>query len=220
MPLSYPSHSFTLVVNAGGQSRRMGQPKALLPVPPDGSPLLFQIFQRLEPLVECSVVVLNETWIASQAGLPSSVTVIADRYPDTGALGGIATGLQACSDWAMLVACDMPFLDPSLFAHLRTLASEQENGQDRWDAIVPYIGGYAEPFHAIYHRRCLPLIELQLAKGERRANSFYSEVRLRRVEEVELRLIDPQLRSFVNVNTPEDWQQALHMFEQSVENVP
>ena len=197
----------------------MGQPKALLPVPPDGSPLLLQIFQRLQPLVDRVVVVLNEAWIAEQARLPASVTLVADRYPETGVLGGIATGLQACNDWAILVACDMPFLNPRLFAHLQTLASEPENAQDRWDAVVPFISGYAEPFHALYHRRCLPVIEQQLARGERRANIFYPEVRLRRVEEDELRTVDPQLRSFVNVNTPEDWQQALHVFEQHAENV-
>ena len=196
----------------------MGQPKALLPVPPDGSPLLFQILQRLQPLADHVVVVLNESWIAQQAGLPSSVTIIADRYPETGVLGGIATGLQACSDWAILVACDMPFLNPTLFARLQTFASEQEDGQARWDAIVPFIGGYAEPFHALYHRRCLPVIEQQLEKGERRANGFYPEVRLRRVEEDELRAVDPKLRSFVNVNTPQDWQQALHDFEQTAKN--
>ena len=190
----------------------MGQAKALLPVPPQGTPLLLHIIQRLAPLVGQALVVANDPSLAREADLPASVSVLADRYPETGTLGGIATGLGECSDWAMMVACDMPFLNPPLFAYLQELAREQEMGQDRWDAVVPFTAGYAEPLHALYHRRCLPAIEARLANRERRANCFYPDVRVRHVEEAELRIHDPQLLSFVNINTPEEWQQALQIF--------
>lgn len=190
----------------------MGQAKALLPVPPQGTPLVLHIIQRLTPLVGQVLVVANDPSLAREANLPASVPVLADRYPEAGTLGGIATGLGACNDWTMMVACDMPFLNPVLFAYLQQLAREQEGGRDCWDAVVPFTAGYAEPLHALYHRRCLPAIEARLAKQERRANCFYSDIHVRRVEEAELRPYDPQLLSFVNINTPEEWQQALRLF--------
>ena len=207
--------SFTLVINAGGQSRRMGQPKALLPMPPQQTPLLRHLWQRLQAIAERTILIANDPTLAEQAGIADAVTQYPDRYHDAGPLGGIATGLALCDDWAILVACDMPFADPDLFRYLKLLTGEKRTGEKRdgtqgyWDAIVPVVNGFAEPLHALYHRRSLPHIEQRLARGERRATSFYADIHVRYVQEEELRRIDPQLRSFINVNTPEDWQTIL-----------
>jgi molybdopterin-guanine dinucleotide biosynthesis protein A len=198
-------HDLTLIVNAGGQSRRMGQPKALL-LTPAGEPLLVHLLRRLTPLGAArTVVVTNDPAIAALPGLPPGARCLADAYPDTGTLGGIATGLGAVSGWAAVVACDLPFVQAALFAQLCAIAAEQDQGGDRWDAIVPVVDGYEEPLHALYHRRCLPAIVARLAAGARRVISFMPDVRTRYVDEAELRAIDPQLSSFVNVNTPEEW---------------
>lgn len=195
----------TLIVNAGGQSRRMGQPKALLPTP-GGVPLLVHVVQRLAPLAAAhTVIVANDPAIAALAGLPPGTVCLVDAYPDTGTLGGIATGLGAAPGWAAVVACDLPFVQATIFAHLCAIAAAQEEGGDRWDAVVPMVGGYEEPLHALYHARCLPAIVARLAAGARRVISFMPDVRTRYVDEAELRAIDPQLSSFANVNTPEEW---------------
>jgi molybdopterin-guanine dinucleotide biosynthesis protein A len=195
----------TLIVNAGGQSRRMGQPKALLPTPA-GDPLLVHLLRRLAPLAPAhTIIVANDPAIVALPGLPPGTVCLADAYPGAGTLGGIATGLGAAQGWAAVAACDLPFVQAALFAHLCTIAAEQDQGGDRWDAIVPVVGGYEEPLHALYHRRCLPAIEMRLASGARRVISFMPDVRTRYVDEAELRAIDPQLSSFVNVNTPEEW---------------
>ena len=207
--------SFTLVINAGGQSRRMGQPKALLPMPPQQTPLLRHLWQRLQAIAERTILIANDPTLAEQAGITAAVAQYVDRYPDAGPLGGIASGLALCDDWAILVACDMPFADPDLFGYLKLLTGEKrtdekrDDAQEPWDAIVPVVNGFAEPLHALYHRRSLPHIEQRLARGERRATSFYADIHVRYVQEEELRGIDPQLRSFINVNTPEDWQTIL-----------
>lgn len=191
----------------------MGQPKALLPIPPDGTPLLLHVLQRLQPLAERTLIIANDPALPNQARIPAHVKVLTDLYPDTGTLGGIATGVSACDDWAMIVACDMPFVNPKLFVYFQELARESGDQrpeiEDRWDAIVPLVGGFAEPLHALYHRRCLPHIERRLANGERRAICFHPDVRLRMVQEDELRRFDPELRSFVNTNTPEEWEGVL-----------
>jgi molybdopterin-guanine dinucleotide biosynthesis protein A len=203
----------TLIVNAGGQSRRMGQPKALLPVPPDDTPLIERVIRRLRPLAGTPVVVVaNDAAVTGLFAAQPDVRCVADRYPGTGTLGGIATGLRECAGWGMVVACDLPFVSAPLFAGLSALAAEQDvKGGNRWDAVVPVVGGYEEPLHALYHRRCLPAVQARLARGERRVISFMPDVRTRIVGEAELRSFDPDLRSFTNANTPEEWQAVLRL---------
>lgn len=198
----------TLVVNAGGQSRRMGQAKALLPTPA-GVPLLVHILWRLAPLAPArTIIVANDPAIAGMNGLPTDARCVVDAYPDTGTLGGIATGLGAAPGWAAVVACDLPFVQARVFEHLCAIAAVQKDGGDAWDAVVPIVDGYAEPLHALYHRRCLPAIVQRLAAGERRVISFMPDVRTHFIDEPALRAIDPQLDSFWNVNTPEEWETA------------
>lgn len=212
----------TLVINAGGESRRMGQSKALLPVPPDNRPLIAHIVHRLLPLsAQRTVIVTNDTKIAVLTDAPKPV-YIPDKYPGMGALGGIATALSLCDGWAIMVACDMPFVESELFARLSKIAGETkishstQQEEERWDAVVPYVEGYAQTLHALYHKRCLPAIEAQLASGERKVSRFFSAVRVRSINEDEIRSYDPTLRSFMNVNTPTEWTKALRMIEQDM----
>jgi molybdopterin-guanine dinucleotide biosynthesis protein A len=206
-------NDLTLVINAGGQSRRMGTAKAMLPVPPHNTPLIAHMAARLQPLKPSRlVVVANDERLRELSQLPAHTIFVPDAYPDTGTLGGIATGLRETPDWAVVVACDLPFASAPLFGALLALASEQEAGEgglhDRWDAIVPIVNEYEQPLHAVYHRRCLPAIEQQLAEGQRRVISFMPHVRTRYVAEEELRAVDPHLHSFFNANTPEEWAEA------------
>lgn len=203
-----------LIVNAGGQSQRMGQTKALLPTPPDGEPLIARVVRRLAPLNAArTVVVANDPELPAQAGLPAGTIFVADAHPGTGTLGGIATGLQQVEGWAIVVACDLPLVSADLFSLLASIAAQQDAGGDRWDAVVPIVGGYEEPLHALYHRRCLPAIEARLAQGQRRVISFLDDVRTCYVPETDLRRADPQLHSFFNANTPEEWQAALQLLD-------
>ncbi len=205
-------------MNAGGESRRMGRTKALLPVPPQNRPLLVHMVQRLRPLVEDEVIiVVNDAEVAAQLVLDPPARFVADRYADAGTLGGIATGLHALDPqaqrqpgWALVMACDLPLVSARLCAALIALAATRdENGDDLWDVVMPVVDGYEEPLHALYHRRCLPAIEARLASGQRRVISFLPDVRVCRVDESTLRRHDPELRSFVNANTPEEWDAAL-----------
>ncbi len=207
-----------LIVNAGGNSRRMGVQKALLPVPPDETPLLRHVIERLSGLVSGQTyVIANDPMLSLKARLPESVVQVPDHHPGAGSLGGLATGMAHCTGWAMVVACDLPLVSPELFAALFALTGESEDvclaaGEEDdqvWDAIVPRTEGYPQPLHALYHRRSLPAMQTLLAQRDLRIVNLYETIRVRYVDEPELRLIDPDLRSFFNVNTPEDWQRAL-----------
>ena len=201
-----------LIVIAGGASRRMGVAKAILPVPPDGTALVRHVIERLSGLVTGQTfVIANDPSLATKAGLPSSVRLIPDDYPGAGALGGLATGLARCSGWAIAVACDLPLVNPRLFEEL--IKGTGAAADDAWDAVVPRTEGYPQPLHALYHRRCLPAMQATLAVNNLRIISFYETVRVRYVDEPILRQVDPELRSFVNVNTPAEWARALALLE-------
>jgi molybdopterin-guanine dinucleotide biosynthesis protein A len=206
-----------LIINAGGESRRMGRPKALLPVPPDDTPLIAHVARRLVSLsVGHVIVVSNDPSLPSLAQLPASTIFVADAYADAGTLGGIATGLQQIDGWAIVVACDLPLVNPQVFDLLARIAAEDTAQGDQWDAIVPVVGGYEEPLHALYHHRCLPAIEARLMQGQRRVISFMGDVRTRYVAEDELRTVDPQMNSFVNANTPAEWGAALQLLNRLI----
>lgn len=188
----------TLLINAGGASRRMGQPKALLPAPGSGELLIRHIAARLRPLADDLLVIANDPAIGAAVKVLDA-RCLADAFPGTGPLGGLATGLAALDGWCICVACDLPFVQPDVFRYLIA------QSDDEWDAVVPLVAGRPQPLHALYHRRCLPAVEAALHTSGRRMDSFLPQVRTRFVLEEELRPIDPDLRSFVNVNTPEEW---------------
>lgn len=184
---------------AGGQSRRMGTNKALLPF--HGEPLIQRVARRLQAWLDQVVVVTNDPETYAFLGLP----MVGDREPGAGPLGGIEAGLRASRHRvAFVVACDMPFLHPGLVAHLVALAQEA-------DAVVPVVAGQYEPTCAVYTRDCLPAVAELLAAGERRIARLFERVRIREVGEEEIRSFGPPERLFFNCNTPEDYRLALAM---------
>jgi molybdopterin-guanine dinucleotide biosynthesis protein A len=96
----------------------------------------------------------------------------------------------------------MPFLSTRLLAQLVALSRD-------YDVVAPRIEGYPEPLHAVYSRACLAAIRPRVEAGRLKIVGFYEEVRVRYVDEPELRQIDPELRSFRNVNTPDLVRAAL-----------
>jgi len=144
------------------------------------------------------VVVSNRSDVYGPLGSSFSVRVVADYDPPCGPLGGMAAGLRAMdSELAIVVACDMPFLDVTL---LRWLIDQVEG----YDAVVPKTGAEYEPLHAVYRRTCTNPIVQRLEQGDRRIISFFADVRVHAIEEAAWRVIDPAGRSMVNLNTPGD----------------
>jgi molybdopterin-guanine dinucleotide biosynthesis protein A len=183
--------SVSAAVMAGGRSRRMGRDKAWIDL--DGKPLIQRVIDVLGEVADEVFLVANDPRFATLG-----LRVVPDRFPDGGALGGIATGVGAATHEAVLVAaCDMPFLRAEVFRLLIERRGEA-------DAVVPRVGGELETLHALYTKSCLPAMERALAAGKLRVVSFFDEVRVLTVDETELRSVDPRLRSFTNVNTPDE----------------
>src|SRR5918993_2159509 len=187
---------------AGGQSRRMGTDKALLPLAAGGEPMLRVVLKRLSAVADDVLVVANNREKYEEFGAP----VVPDLRPDIGALGGIQAAIASSAhDHCLVVACDMPFLSLPL---LRRMADEPRD----YDVLVPLIPGESrqrddglvfQTLHAIYSKRCLPFIEKQIAEGKKQVVSFFADVQVRTLDVTDITLWDPDLRSFFNVNTPE-----------------
>ena len=175
----------------------MGTSKALLLF--DDEPLIVHVVATLQRMFADVVVVA-----APEQDLPSMpVRLVSDEVAYQGPVGGIYYGLMAAgSDAAFVTSCDSVFLNIDLIAHLLDQLPEH-------DVVVPHWQGRFQPLHAVYRRSVSPLLAEQLARGQLRPVHLFDKVRLRRVDEDEIRRFDPEGSSFYNMNTPEDYAEAL-----------
>jgi molybdopterin-guanine dinucleotide biosynthesis protein A len=187
----------TVAIQAGGQSRRMGRGKGLLPLA--GIPLIEHILRRVKGLGDEILITTNQPRDYTFLG----VRIISDPIPGVGALTALHTALSAAQGERVLVlACDMPFVSQPLLEYMINLTPQT-------DVVVPYHRGNYEPLHAVYNKRnCLPAVEGALEAGESRVISFFPNVQVTIVGETTLTRLDPQGLSFFNINTPEDLDQA------------
>ncbi len=187
----------SIAILAGGQSRRMGQDKAFLPV--GGRPVIERVIAAAAPLTDDLFIGAN----APDKFAPYGLRVVPDVYPDKAALGGIYSVIQAARHpHVLVVACDLPFLNASLLQHLIGLAPTA-------DVVIPLIQPpQPETLHAVYSRNCLQPIQKRLVAGQLRVIGFFEEVSVRYVERAEVAQFDPEFHSFINMNTPADWQRV------------
>jgi len=189
----------SLVIQAGGESRRMGTDKALLRFL--GQPLITRLLNRLASIADEVMVTSNQPENYLFLGL----SPVQDLLPGLGALGGLYTALSAARyPYVAVVACDMPF------ASLEILALElillQETGAD---AVIPRAEAGTEPFHAVYRREtCLPQVHAALQADKRRVDAWFERVNIRYVEEEEIITYDPGRLAFFNINTFEELMEA------------
>ena len=193
------------IVLAGGRSERMGQDKALLRC--KGLTLLETVVAALRPLAREIVIVADR---ADKYDLPDCRTV-GDAYPQSGPLGGILTGMGALgTGHHLVVACDMPALQPAVLRLLLNSATPE------WDVVVPEIAGRMEPLCAVYAETAIPALHAFLAGGGRALQRALAQVRTLRISEAQLRRHDPDLLTFTNLNTPDD----LERLQRSEANLP
>lgn len=196
----------TGVLLAGGKSKRMGEDKRFLCV---GEQSLFErsLSVLREIFQEVRVVIAQDS-----PALEVEVPISCDLIPNGGSLGGLYTGLkQATTQHIFLAACDMPFLNANVIRYMSSL-------KDEADIIIGQWGTRFQPTHAVYSRRCLPIIEEMLYAGNMKIQQMvaHPSLHVRLVEETELVKIDPTGRSFLNVNTPSDLQAARALIDGSV----
>ncbi len=195
----------TAVLLAGGKSRRMGQDKRFLSI---GDETLYErTLAVLRSVFKTVVVVIAQ----DSPPLQSEVPVLRDLIAECGSLGGLYTGLkQAVTPFVFTVACDMPFLDPKTVRYFTQI-------KDDADVVMAKLRNGLQPMHALYHQRCLPMIETLIETHQLKIQQLatHPSLRVRLVTPDELDAIDPAGRSFCNVNTPADLEAARSLLAQA-----
>jgi molybdopterin-guanine dinucleotide biosynthesis protein A len=182
----------TGIILAGGKNLRMGQNKAFLEV--QGERIIDRIKRIFVDLFDEVLVVTN----SPRDYLGLNLRIVTDLYRERGSLAGIFTGLfHASFSHAFVAACDMPFLNPALIAHLVGLSPG-------YDIVIPRTEDGLQPLHTVYSRKCLPFMEDLLREGNLKIIDFFHRVKKREVPAGEMIPLDPHLSSFLNLNSPED----------------
>lgn len=188
---------------AGGRATRLGgRAKPLVPV--DGATILERQLDVLVPLVAEVLVAIapGAAPLPVPARYADHVRFVEDAVAGAGPLAGITAGLSGCrTPWLLVVAGDLPHLQPDL---VRLVCARVQGAQV--DAVVPRVQGLPEPLLAVYAASVEPVARARLLAGRRKAAGLVTEAGLRVawIEEAELRSIDHDLRSFADVDTPED----------------
>ena len=184
----------TVAIQAGGKSSRMGTDKSFVLF--EGRPMIETIITKVANLGDELILITNKPTDYEHLGLP----MFSDIYPDHGSLGGIYTAVShATHPHTLVVACDMPWLNPQLLQYMIDL-------KETADIIVPRWQEFPEPLHAIYNKNCLAPIQKKLEAKQLKITKFYSDVTVRYVEKDEIEPLDRNGRSFANINTPQDLQ--------------
>jgi len=189
----------SVVVQAGGQSARMGEDKALKPFL--GRPLIERVLERVESGADELLVTTNRPEAYGFLRTP----LVPDVKPGHGPLGGLYTALLAAKHPSVaVVACDLPFASAPLL-----VASAGILLQDGADVVIAESAEGFEPLHAVYRREtCLVPIEAAIESGQWRMISWFPQVKVRKLTTKELSRYDPDGLAFWNVNTPEEFAEA------------
>ena len=199
----YTRAPLTIAIQAGGESKRMGQSKALTPFL--GRPLIEHMLEVVAPFADELIVTTNEEpelhYLLEQH---PKLRLIGDVMKERGALPGLLTAIEASSNDAIgVVACDMIAFSPQILA--REALAMQANGSD---AVVPFNNGNYEPFAAVYRKStCQPILERIASRGSKRMRDLIDSINCTRFNAELMRkpgTIDP----FANVNTPQELAQA------------
>ncbi|MDP3284640.1 MAG: molybdenum cofactor guanylyltransferase [Desulfobacterales bacterium] len=193
--------SYSGVILAGGlNSRFSGANKAFMQI--GGKRILDHIYDVFSELFEEIILVTNDPL----KYLEWDLKIVTDIYSARSSLTGVHAGLfYATGSHAFITACDTPFLKKDLVeAVIRTVKTQT-------DIVIPETTAGTEPLCSVYSKRCLNHIENQLEKNDYKIQRFFNKVRVVKISENELRLKDPELTSFFNVNTPLALEKAKEM---------
>lgn len=196
------------IVLCGGQSSRMGTPKAWLPI---GNEVMLQrVVRVLREVLDPVIVVAAEG--QDVPALPEGIEIVRDEHEGLGPLLGLVTGLRAIkgkADGVYLSSCDVPFLTSPFVTRVVKSALGEGPGVGLPLAVVPCIDGHLHPLAAAYSLGVLPIAAAELEARHLRMTELFMLFRTHFLDEAELREIDPQLNSLRNVNTPSEYEQAL-----------
>jgi molybdopterin-guanine dinucleotide biosynthesis protein A len=185
---------------AGGRSSRMGTDKVFLELA--GKPLIARAVELAHEVADDVKIVGEPEKFAGYGA------VVADVYRDRGPLGGIHAALtKSEAELNLMLPVDLPFIPARFLKYLLALA-ESSNAT----VTVPSLAGYFQPLCAVYRKSFLIPAERALANGRNKIDQLFREVSLSTVSEQDMAASGFNSSIFRNLNTPEDWEQAIHDF--------
>ncbi|RJQ51265.1 MAG: molybdenum cofactor guanylyltransferase [Desulfobacteraceae bacterium] len=189
----------TGVILAGGLNKRFsGKEKSFIEV--DGKRIIDRLYDLFCTLFDEIIIVSN----SPDRYLEWDALIVTDLFDNRSALTGIHAGLYySAFSHAFFSASDTPFLKKDL---IETIVDRIE---PKLDVIVPQTLSGFEPLCAVYSKKTLPVVEKNIKENRFKIQSLFSVAHVERVPESQLRRVDPELASFININTPEDLQRAL-----------
>lgn len=188
------------IVLAGGKSSRFGHNKVFKTI---GDRLLLElVVNTVAPLSQEVILVGASQNVLAQSEEHPEVRTVGDVLQGKGPLGGIYSGLLVSNSFHnLVVASDMPFLNPALLLYMINISAD-------FDVSVVRVGDLEEPLHAIYTKSCIKPIENLLRKSDLSIHRLFPLVRTRYVEADEVERFDPDHLSIFNINTHGDLQKA------------
>lgn len=194
------------IILAGGDSKRLGRPKALLEF--GDQTLIEMIISQLKGCFEELTLITDRPDLYRT--LPVKITGDLLKQQEKSPLRGIHAGLSSSDrPWQFVVACDMPFLNLDFIRYMAAYAPGH-------DAVVPRVGNYFQPLHAFYSRTCIGIIEEQVKAGENKVIDFYRHLNIKYIGEEEINRFNSQQELFLNINTWKDYQKALHLMRDRI----
>jgi molybdopterin-guanine dinucleotide biosynthesis protein A len=187
------------IILAGGSSSRMGKNKALLSIPGNQAVTFIEyLVSLLEEFCSETLIVARDEAHVRDYVFPG-VRVTFDETPGIGPLMGVYSGLSAINTThALVVAVDLPCVQPALLSFLLSQLLPTDT------LLVPLVHNIPQVLLALYPRSILPIVREQLLQGRHDLRCLLKVAPVQFVEEAQLRQSDPQLRSFMNINTPEE----------------
>jgi molybdopterin-guanine dinucleotide biosynthesis protein A len=188
--------TITAFVLAGGKSTRMGSEKAFVVL--EGQTLLERVLHAVRAVTQDAMIV------GARSKFLMYAPVVEDIFPDRGPLGGIHAALMAtATDLNLILAVDLPFVEPSFLTYICNRARESEAA-----VVVPRAAGGWQPLCAVYRKQFGSIAEKALAAGRNKIDSLFANVPVVSVEEQEIAQAGFSLGIFRNINTQEELKEA------------
>jgi len=196
--------AMTGTILAGGENRRIPLLKGYIEI--NGKRIIDRNIGVMKSLFEKVVISTNTPELYFYCGAP----MIGDIAPQKGPLTGIFSVLTNVEDNAIFVAaCDMPFLNERLIKYMVDKYNNSNSGANKQDAVIPVYEGNPQPLLGIYSKNILSVVEERLNKGLRKLKDMLTEISVLYIKEEEIKQIDPEGRSFLNINTIEDYERVI-----------
>ncbi len=202
----------TGTILAGGENRRIPMLKSHIEI--DGMRIIDSGIKTLKSFFDKVVISTNNPESYFYCGVPMTGDVINERGPAT----GIFSALLSTGDDIFVIGCDMPFVKKEL---IRLIYDEYIGNQDsrKYDAVIPVFDGKPQPLLGIYTKNIISTIEDMIKKGLKGMRGLLTELNVLYIKEAMVKEIDPEGRSFVNINTIEDYKKAISNSSQCQKNL-